>query len=490
VDILAKLKDASTSIENLEEFIENNIRELYDLMLYSRYDELNKIREDIDEYILTHLKIIKELDFNNSDNQTFINILIEVAERFSFGLSFSRLFGILTKSGITVSSRINATSLYNLNIREFKDFENIFDKLFETLLLSVGEDDDYDKIFAVAINFYAKVVHNFSEFNNEAVIIIRDRISKLIKTADYSFLDNDLINSILELDVKDNELAYSEIQVLLDGYLNRTKFLPDVSLTEYLLEIDTEYAELLKSVVLKFEHIRQISVKSFNLIEDGTSKVFKSLGRGVAILGEESQLFAYMNSYSNMHYHKLKVAYGHLSSEFYKHDIEIYDWGCGQGIATLSYLDFLLNDKEINQKVSKVNLIEPSKVAIKRAALHVRKYNSEVPIYTLNKDFDSLSPANLIDTSLVKLHLFSNVLDMEQFSLSSLIGLIGDNLSGLNYFVCVSPFVNTLKTNRVNIFMKSFSKFSNYEELLVLDKRNGEWINNWTKVVRVFKCEI
>ena len=43
--------------------------------------------------------------------------------------------------------------------------------------------------------------------------------------------------------------------------------------------------------------------------EVSSDDIFYSLQRGVSILSEENQLLAYMNSYGNMHYAKLKSAF-------------------------------------------------------------------------------------------------------------------------------------------------------------------------------------
>ena len=74
-------------------------------------------------------------------------------------------------------------------------------------------------------------------------------------------------------------------------------------------------------------------------------------------------------------------------NDFFEEEVNIIDWGCGQGIGTISLLDDL-NNEGVNLNISKAILIEPSIVALKRASLHVSKYN--IDYFTINKDFDSL----------------------------------------------------------------------------------------------------
>jgi hypothetical protein len=61
--------------------------------------------------------------------------------------------------------------------------------------------------------------------------------------------------------------------------------------------------------------------------------------------------------------------------------IEIYDWGCGQGIGTMAVIE-KLRQHNMLRKLCKVVLEEPSNVARDRAVIHVKKaledYNAEI----------------------------------------------------------------------------------------------------------------
>ena len=107
------------------------------------------------------------------------------------------------------------------------------------------------------------------------------------------------------------------------------------------------------------------------------------------------------------------------------------------------------------------------------------------------EQLDSLSTADFENNSNVKIHLFSNILDIDLFSLTHLIELVKKTFKGENYFVCASPYVNPLKTSRLDSFVKSFSTNSNFNSIKEINNRSGEWDNkSWTRVIRIFKAHL
>ena len=99
-------------------------------------------------------------------------------------------------------------------------------------------------------------------------------------------------------------------------------------------------------------------------------------------------------------------------------------------------------------------------------------------------DFDN-------DLKNTKIHLFSNILDIDLFSMTKLISLIKNNFKGSNIFICVSPFVSEVKTERIEGFVNSFSNLSKFDLKTNISERNGEWTGKtWSRVVRVFSVDI
>ena len=142
-----------------------------------------------------------------------------------------------------------------------------------------------------------------------------------------------------------------------------------------------------------------------------------------------------------MHQAKLNVAFKNLPKIFFNQpEIRIIDYGCGQGIGTMCYSDFL-ETNGYAQEVKSVTLIEPSKISLQRAALHTSHFFPETDITTINKRFDELTTDDLsCGEKIPTLHILSNVLDLMEFYLEDLAELIHGNLTGYDLFVCVGPY--------------------------------------------------
>jgi tRNA A58 N-methylase Trm61 len=170
--------------------------------------------------------------------------------------------------------------------------------------------------------------------------------------------------------------------------------------------------------------------------------------------------------------------------------IEIYDWSCGQALATIVLLEYL-GDRNIDLSIDRVTLIEPSEIALKRASLHVKHFAPEVRMRIVLKDMDSLeaTDVNSLDES-VKIHLFSNILDVEAYSMRHLVEIIKHGIKGNNYMICVSPYINDVKTARFDSFVNSFGAMSQFEIIFQDVASRGQWINNWTKLIKTFKVKL
>jgi len=486
MDIFDKLILASTNKGSLSSFIEDNTQELYDFLLTQSFEDLSTSKSKIEDYILQNLKVIRLLDFSIDNSKTFISLLLDVSERFSFFMSFQRLHNLIIRNNCEIGSRLEASSLYITGITNISDYNerilSILEKLSESFK---NEEDNEDRVVGSVINFYAQVVHNFSNQNLKGVLEFKTNLISYKEK--FHFLKNDTIHSVLSIDVLDNILAFNEIQSQLDTFLKRTKKYSSFIEGNLLIEENTPYSLLLNKANTNFDSIRQISVNQWQTINDNT--VFRSLQRGVKVLTEEKQLFLYLNSYGPMHFKKMTTSFSFLPNEFLlNNNIEIIDWGCGQGLATISLLDYFNENME---SFKKVTLIEPSELAIKRASLHVQKLKFDIDVLTINKDLDSLNNSDFVqDDSKVKIHLFSNILDIDLFSLTQLIDLVKTTFVGENYFVCASPYVNNLKTSRLDGFVKAFSTNTGFYSIKKINNRGDEWINGWTRVIRIFKTEL
>lgn len=188
----------------------------------------------------------------------------------------------------------------------------------------------------------------------------------------------------------------------------------------------------------------------------------RNLNRGTAVLETEEQCCAYMSAYGPMHHHKLMRALD--EKEFPYSDltdgVEIYDWGCGQGIGTMAVIEKLRQHNMLG-KLRKVVLEEPSDVARDRAILHVKKaledYHADVVAVSKYLPSDYGDNSNSITSINVEqpiaIHIFSNILDIEAVSLKGVSKMITS--SGKKHIVlCIGPA--DLKESRLSIFRNYF----------------------------------
>ncbi len=211
-------------------------------------------------------------------------------------------------------------------------------------------------------------------------------------------------------------------------------------------------------------------------------KLYNDLKRGKDIIDDEMHLNMYLRSFGKMHKAKLDTAYACLpdASSIFSEDIEIYDWGCGQGIASICLLDFLQSN-HISSNIIAVNLIDPSNPATKRAKEVISCFDNSLIVNVVNKTFDKLQEDDFVLSSRRKLHLFSNILDVESFDLAQFIQLFQKSFFGSNYFVCVGPYYSN--NRRVDEFVAATDPddmFATY------NKERGMWQNDWTISLRVF----
>lgn len=486
MDIFDKLISVTTNKESLSIFIEDNIQELYDFLLTQSFADLSISKRKIEDYILQNLSIIRQLDFSIDDTITFTTLLLDVSERFSFFMSFQRLHKLLDKNNCQIGSRLEASSMYLIGIKSISDYNERILGILKTLSESYeNEEDNEDRVIGSVVNYYAQVVHNFSDQNVNGVLEFKTNLVSY--TEKFHYLKNDIIQSILSIDISDNILAFNDIQEQLDSFLNRTRKYDSFLKGNLLIEENTQYSALLNDAAPNFTSVRQISVNQWNTIND--SSVRNSLQRGVSVLTEEKQLFSYLYSYGKMHFKKMTTSFSFLSDELFNDKVHIIDWACGQGLATISLLEYF---NVYIESFSKVTLIEPSEIAIRRASLHIQKFNPNVDILTINKDLDSLTNTDFSQNAAkVKIHLFSNILDIDLFSLTKLVDLMKTTFDGENYFICASPYINTLKTSRLDSFVKSFSKNKKFTKIKEITNRSGEWTGTkWTRVIRIFKAEL
>lgn len=261
------------------------------------------------------------------------------------------------------------------------------------------------------------------------------------------------------------------------------------------------YIEKLKTIEeLTFNSIIELNIDLVPPQYRSCPWLYPGLDHGTAVLTTEEQCSAYISAYGSMHQSKINEVLGEINSaDFLNTDIQIIDWGCGQGLATICLFDFF-NRHNVNlDLIKKVVLIEPSDIALDRAKSHVNAYlHCDDRTVTIKKYLDDVSTNEISSSQPVTLHLFSNILDIPSIDLLQLSNKIKANLTGIHYFFCWGPL------NRGNDRIDSFWNYFNEAESVFFNIHNKQQYNaegrlvhtyNYTAKNRVFKvngdeCEL
>jgi hypothetical protein len=172
-------------------------------------------------------------------------------------------------------------------------------------------------------------------------------------------------------------------------------------------------------------------------------EVYNSLDGGKAILKTQDQLDRYLFSFIKMHQAKLNVAFSNFSTLNLNNSkkIQIIDYGCGQGIGSIALLDYLFSHKNFTSAdIDDIILIEPSDIALEQAQSYLRDGFPDINCKLTNKTIDKITVNDLVTSQeSIKIHVFSNILDVNAFNLDDLFNVICKSQKEENYFICISP---------------------------------------------------
>lgn len=490
--------------EDLSLFLQQNGDLLFDLC-NATYDILQNDKSNIEYFIMLQPEKVEALDFSISRNKAFLHFIFDLSERLQLQDCIQQTHNWLLKYDIVVGSRLQAALLFNIEISDNEIYIARFNSICELLEKALLEEDDNDKkVLATFANYYLAVLDRHYIWIQRLREVIRASFNQ------YSFLRKPFISELIAYDVIDTELCAKEILQLKDELFDRHPIViqDNFRYNNFLIEEDTDYARLLlSSSNISFEWIRSIA---FNNVGFGAHLE----NRGVEPLTNEQDLFVYLKSYGNMHYAKMQSAIEKLPIDQINGTVEIIDWGCGQALATIAFMDYL-QIKGIKIRPN-IILIEPSETTIKRAALHVKSFFPDSQIKTVCKYFDDVLCEDVFTyPEATKIHLFSNIIDVELFSISKLECLISGSQKGENYFICVSPYIDDFKTDRVDgfrqYFQNNYDKHYNFLGKETNSKSDNKYwncnnnfknkrcynhpevsgcFNKWTRVIRVFKVEL
>ena len=170
-----------------------------------------------------------------------------------------------------------------------------------------------------------------------------------------------------------------------------------------------------------------------NLIDD--------LEHGAALLTNTRQLNTYIAKYGEIHQAKLLHAYEKIPSKVWHEDsITVVDYGCGQDIAEMVLSDYMASRYIDNDYIKDFILIEPSRQNLQRCVKYVNAFFCESKISVICKKDNQLNNDDINPKTSTVMHIFSNVIDQDDFDGDSVLSMLNGDKSHNNIVVCVSPY--------------------------------------------------
>lgn len=463
-EVIDKLLSINTA-EALSSCISESMSDLYELY-YSGWETLRAESDGISDLIMFKHSIISRLDFENQENRAFVLICLDFAERLNLQSAIPHLVRIVNTHSekIHLNKRLSAGISYiyprphtaNDIIEKYSHICTLLQEAIKT------EEDNNKKCLVTFLSYYSAALDQLSA--NYAGKL-RMRIDSSIRTSEYPFLSD--IQGLNEVDTSDPTQAQNQIQAIIDAIIQESVVRSRPTPTnEFIIEEATQYSKDIQSVPCRFHSIKRLS--------DDRASGNGIVGRGVQQIQSEDGLFDYMRNYGNMHLAKVKSALDSPFPQQFDTQVSLIDWGCGQGLASMAFMD-----KYGSANIKQIILIEPSEIALRRAALHCKKYAPSVPLQTICKEFDELTSE---DIHLVEpettVHLFSNVLDMESYSAEHLANLVKQLPQAQQYYVCISPYIDDIRTNKIDIFVHLLQQGSSDFKMLN-SKTNTKYNEFW-----------
>lgn len=182
--------------------------------------------------------------------------------------------------------------------------------------------------------------------------------------------------------------------------------------------------------------------------------------RGKDIITEEHVLDCYFCAYSERHEFCANAVIQKIPKEILKSPFYLIDWGCGQGVGTLTLCNYLERLCFLSN-LSGVCLIDPSKLASSRAQKFISTWTHKLKVFA--NFFHEDLPFNFEHKEYPILHIFSNILDLDTIDFRNLAEKIINIGHEHNYFVISSPSYQRGRDN-IKYFLEFFSHYTVIDE--------------------------
>ena len=238
---------------------------------------------------------------------------------------------------------------------------------------------------------------------------------------------------------------------------------------------DTAHSETSKERLV--DNVKQLKEMRHITLKDIRSRCMRKdeairmqLEKGRKTIDTLEQCEQYWHSYSKF----IPQQWDHFFEEHEKiiadissKTIQIIDYGCGQGLATLKLLDKFFKDDKT--PILNITLIEKSPLTLSLAKIFLSIHSPEIDsarIKPINKEVDNISTDYFESTpKAVTIHLFSNILDMGVVDPDKLLSKI-NRIKGKHLFLLVSQGGD----------LNSLKNFNNFNEALWQPKYKFEAI--------------
>ncbi|MDD4310388.1 MAG: hypothetical protein PHO32_08415, partial [Candidatus Cloacimonetes bacterium] len=143
---------------------------------------------------------------------------------------------------------------------------------------------------------------------------------------------------------------------------------------------------------------------------------------------------------------------------YFSGEVDLIDWGCGQGLATLCFLEFV-KAKGLTIKVKSLTLIDASELAVKRAKYFCERFGVDASPMIIKSDLNLLVPSIIPHGKTGKtFHFLSNILDMMEIDYHKVFSNLTSSQFNANLVFCISTVVPRDPTRNARLceFVKLF----------------------------------
>ncbi len=234
---------------------------------------------------------------------------------------------------------------------------------------------------------------------------------------------------------------------------------------------------------LTFNRILNQATKYFlSLPEYQQKKIKENLDHGKAILDDNNQLKGYIALYGEIHRKKLTLAFNHLPKDLIENDFSLIDWGCGQGLDSILFHEYLAKVGRSN--IRDIVLIEPSAHCLSVATNYVQWTISDADIYSIAKKEEDLTLSDFPLAERTTIHILANIIDMPEFYGNNVLRYLNSNKHLRHILICVSPFYPI--EGRGQRMYRFGEKLNGFKRVYCFQRHIDDWKENYSCQIHIY----